>query len=102
MGMARVLERARSRRPLPRRFVQTPGYYIQARHIFQRLSSAVEVGRSRESTNRVRESHDKRVSRETDSIPYKASPTRPPDATSREPFHLPSRPSRADDAPTQR
>ena len=80
----------------------TPGRHLQSRHISQRLSSAVEVGRSRESTNRIRESHNKRVPGENNSVPHKASPARTPDATSRQPFHLPSRPSRPDDAPAQR
>ncbi len=79
-----------------------PGRHIQSQCISQRLSSSVEVGGSRETTNRVRESHHKRVPGENDSVPHKASQPRPAHATSREPFHLPSRPSRSDDAPAQR
>ena len=100
--MARVLERARSQRRFPRRFGHTPGCYIQSHCISQCLSSAVKVGRSRERPNRIRESHNKRVPGENDSVPHKASQARPTHATSREPFHLSSRPARPDDAPAQR
>ena len=46
---------------------------FNSERISQRLSGAVEVGRSRERTNRVRESHDKRLPGKNDSVPHIAS-----------------------------
>ena len=62
----------------------------------------LKVGRSRGRTNRVRESYDNRILGNKAAFSQNTSQIGALDATSGEPFHLPSRSNCTDDAAAQR
>src|SRR5258708_26365466 len=98
MGLACVLEGAVPQPRLLGRFENATGRPIQSECISQRHCGAVKVGGSRKRTSRVRGSPDKRIPGKNASFSHDTSPFGEPDATSGEPFHLPSGSTRTDDA----
>src|SRR5260370_21749755 len=94
MGLACVLEEAVPSLGLLDRFENATGCPVQSECISQRRCGAVKVGGSRKRTSRVRKSPDKRSLGKNASFSHNANPFGAPDATSGEPFHLPSGASR--------